>query len=215
MPEVQTPIQTVVIADDHAIVRQGTRQVLEAIDGTIIVAEADNGIAAIAAVKTHAPDMLVLDAAMPLARGVEVYGEARRWSPNTRIVLLTGFTSAGLLSDWLSAGVDGMLLKSCPSETIRNCFITVLNGGNYIAPSIGELIANGAPTEQLTQREREVMALVVAGLSNVEIGEKLFISVKTVEKHRGSLMGKLQVRSVAELMVTALKEGWLDEHKQL
>lgn len=212
----QKPIvRTAIVADDHAIVRQGTRQILEQIEGLNLVAEAENGIAAIAAVKQHTPDLFVLDAAMPLAGGVEVFGEARRWSPDTRIVLLTGFTSSGLLSDWLNAGVDGMLLKSCSPDIIHTCFVTVLNGGNYIADEIATIIGDGATDNTLTQREREVMALVVAGLTNVEIGDKLFISVKTVEKHRGSLMGKLGVKSVAELMVVALKQGWLDAHKQL
>ena len=215
MSEGISPVKSVIVADDHAIVRQGAIQILNDIEGTKVVAEADNGVTAIAAVKKHAPDLFVLDAAMPLARGVEVFGEARRWSPQTRIVLFTGFTSGSLLSAWLDTGVDGILLKSCPPDTIRECFVTVLNNGNYIAPEVAEIIKVSGVSQPLTQREREVMSLVVSGLTNVEIGERLFISVKTVEKHRGSLMGKLGVRSVADLMVAALKAGWLDEHKQL
>lgn len=208
-------VKKVVIADDHAIVRQGTAQILKQIPDIEIVAEASDGLAAITAVKKHKPDLLVLDAAMPLARGVEVYADARRWSPDTRIILLTGFTSVGLLSDWLNAGVDGMLLKTCSPQEMREAFIAVLGGSGFVADDITNMLKEVGETQDLTPREREVMALVVAGRTNVEIGERLFISVKTVEKHRGSLMAKLGVRSVADLMVVALREGWLEEHKQL
>ncbi len=208
-------IKTIVIADDHAIVRQGTAQILLQIPNIEIIAEASDGLAAITAVKKHKPDLLILDAAMPLARGVEVYADVRRWSPDTRVILLTGFTSVGLLSDWLNSGVDGMLLKSCSPEEMHEAFVAVLGGSGYVAKDISKMLKDVGEVQNLTPREREVMALVVAGRTNVEIGERLFISVKTVEKHRGSLMAKLGVRSVADLMVTALREGWLDEHKQL
>lgn len=208
-------IRTVVIADDHAIVRQGIAQILLQIPNIEIVAEADNGLTAIAAVKKYRPDLLILDAAMPLARGVEVYADVRRWSPETRVILFTGFTSVGLLADWLNSGVDGMLLKTCSSKEILDAFIAVLGGSGYVAKEISKMLESVGSSQDLTPREREVMALVVAGRTNVEIGERLFISVKTVEKHRGSLMAKLGVHGVAELMVLALREGWLEEHKQL
>ena len=208
-------IRRVVIADDHAIVRQGTIKILTSIDDLKIVAEADNGLSAIAAVKKHAPELLVLDAAMPMARGVEVFAEARRWHPETAVVLLTGFTSLTLLSDWLDAGVDGLLLKSCDPEELRQGFLTVLEGSQYIAKSIREALEASVHKVSLTSREREILALIATGNVNQAIAERLSISVKTVEKHRASLMGKLKVHSVAELMVYALREGLLDEHKQL
>lgn len=215
MARTEIDTKRIVIADDHAIVRRGTAQIVLEIPGTEIVAQADNGLAAIAAVKKHKPDLLILDAAMPLARGVEVYADVRRWSPETRVILLTGFTSVGLLSDWLNSGVDGMLLKTCTPDEMRVAFVAVLAGSGYVAKDIAEMLKDAAPSRNLTPREREVMALVIAGRTNVEIGERLFISVKTVEKHRGSLMAKLDVRSVADLMVVALREGWIEEHKQL
>ncbi len=205
----------IILADDHALVRQGTAQILLSIPNIEIVAEAGDGLAAITAVKKHKPELLILDAAMPLARGVEVYVDVRRWSPQTRVILLTGFTSVGLLSDWLNSGVDGMLLKTCSPEEMRAACIAVLSGVGYVAKDISDMLQNAGETKNLTPREREVMSLVVAGRTNVEIGERLFISAKTVEKHRGSLMAKLGVRSVADLMVAALREGWLEELKQL
>ena len=207
--------QSVVIADDHALVRQAVRSVIEKISGTKIVAEAENGVEAIAAVRMHKPDLLVLDAAMPLARGVEVFAQTRRWSPNTRVVLVTGFTSAAILLDWLDAGVDGMVLKTCSTDVMQTAFETVLNGANYVADDINDLIAERPPAASLTSREREVLSLLAAGKANPAIAEQLSISVKTVEKHRASLMTKLGVHSIAELMVYTLREGLLEEHKQL
>ena len=208
-------LRTAVVADDHAIVRRGTAQILEAIDHVEIVAEADNGLSAISAVKKHKPALLVLDAAMPMARGIEVYSEARRWSPGTRIVLLTGFTSLNMLSDWLDAGVDGLLLKSCEPEEMSRGFRTVLEGAGYIAEPVRKMLETATTPSGLTAREREVLSLIATGNNNSAIADRLAISKKTVEKHRGSLMAKLKVHSVAELMVYALREGLLDEHKQL
>ncbi|MEP3889217.1 MAG: response regulator transcription factor [Hellea sp.] len=208
-------LQTAIIADDHAIVRQGTAQILASIEEVAVVAQTDNGLSAIAEVKKHQPNLLVLDAAMPMARGIEVYSEARRWSPDTRVILLTGFTSLSLLSDWLDAGVDGLLLKSCSPEEMREAFQVVLGGGNYIAKSVQEMLKTAIAPRGLTPREREILSLISTGHANSAIGKRLSISPKTVEKHRGSLMSKLGVHSVAELMVYALREGLLDEHKQL
>ncbi|MGV6800432.1 MAG: response regulator [bacterium] len=205
----------VILADDHSIIRQGISQLLQSIGNVEVVAEADNGLAAIALVKQHSPDMLVLDAAMPMARGIEVYTEVRRWSPQTRIIVLTGFTSISLLSDWLEAGIDGLLLKTCSADEILKGCRTVLEGGSYIAPEVSEMLSVSTHPTTLTAREREVLALIASGCTNNIIAERLCISVKTVEKHRGSLMVKLNVHSVAELMVYALREGLLEEHKQL
>jgi len=215
LPESSKKVRKVVIADDHAIVRQGTIDILGRIPNIEIAAEADNGLTAISLVKKLKPDLLVLDAAMPMARGIEVYSEVRRWSPETAIMLLTGFTSLTLLSDWLDAGVDGVLLKTCPPEEMQSGFLALLNGSSFVAESVREKLEDAISPADLTSREREVLSLIASGNSNVDIANRLSISPKTVEKHRGSLMSKLEVHTVAELMVFALREGLLDEHKQL
>ncbi|MEM9086578.1 MAG: response regulator transcription factor [Pseudomonadota bacterium] len=204
-----------IIADDHAIVRQSLSGILADIGNIEIVAEASNGIETIALVKEHSPELLLLDAAMPLARGIQVYGEARRWSPDTRVIVITGFTSVSMLADWLSAGVDGLFLKSADPEEMRRGFLHVLAGGKFVAEEVSERLAAEPQREELTDREREVLDLIAAGHQNNAIGEKLFISPKTVEKHRASLMAKLGVNSVSALLTYALREGLLDEHKQL
>ncbi|MGV6820297.1 MAG: response regulator [Parvularcula sp.] len=214
MPTMTTE-KRVVIADDHALVREAVRGIINRIPETAIVAEACNGIEAIAAVRTHLPDLLVLDAAMPMARGVEVFADTRRWSPDTRVVLVTGFTSTSILLDWLDAGVDGMVLKTCSTDTMHAAFEAVLNGANYIAKEIHSRLEQQATGKELSHREREVLSLLAAGKTNPAIAQTLSISTKTVEKHRASLMNKLNVHSIAELLVFALREGLLDEHKQL
>ena len=204
-----------VIADDHAIVRRSLAAILAEIGTVDLVAEAENGLETIAVVKEHKPDLLLLDAAMPLARGVQVYGEVRRWSPDTKVVVVTGFTSTGMLADWLAAEVDGLFLKSADPEEMREGFTQVLAGGKFVSQGVSDALEAEPDRTPLTDREREVLALIAAGHQNVAIGEKLFISPKTVEKHRASLMAKLGVNSVSALLVHALKEGLLDEHRQL
>ncbi len=209
------PVYRAIIADDHAIVRRSLAEILARIGDIEIVAEAENGIETIALVKQHTPDLLLLDAAMPLARGVQVYGEARRWSPDTRIIVVTGFTSTSMLADWMAAGVDGLFLKSAQPAEMELGFAQVLAGGKFVAQEVAEKLAAQPDREELTDREREVLALIAAGHQNAAIGDTLCISPKTVEKHRASLMSKLGVNSVSGLLTYALREGLLDEHRQL
>lgn len=207
--------KTVVIADDHAIVRQGVKNVFSNIPDVQIVSEAENGLQAIAAIKMHRPDLLVVDAAMPLAKGIEVLAECRRWSPETKIVLLTGFTGANVLSQWLTADVDGILLKSSEPEEMQTAFEITLSGGRYIAKAAREILSETPSVSELTLRENEVLSLIASGHINQSIANRLGISRRTVEKHRSSLMLKLDVTTVAELMTYALREGLLEEYTQL
>lgn len=207
--------RSAIIADDHEIVRRAMKDILAEIDDLEVVAEADNGIETIALVKSHRPDLLLLDAAMPLARGVEVFADSRRWSPDTRVAVVTGFTSTGMLSDWMAAGVDGLFLKSCPPEEMKRGFETILAGGQYVSEAVEQKIAQASDGPEITTREREVLALIASGEQNARIAERLCISPKTVEKHRASLMAKLGVNSVSGLLVHALREGLLDEYRQL
>jgi DNA-binding NarL/FixJ family response regulator len=204
-----------IIADDHEIVRRALAALLSEIGTVVVIAEADNGIETIALVKQHRPDLLLLDAGMPLARGVQVFSEVRRWSPETRVAVITGFTATGMLADWMDAGVDGLFLKSSPPKEICTGLRLILAGGKYVAKDVESRLAATTRREALTAREREVLSLVASGHQNVAIGERLCISPKTVEKHRASLMAKLGVNSVSALLVHALREGMLDDHSQL
>lgn len=210
-----TSAYSAVLADDHAIVREGVKNVLAEIGQISIAAEVADGLSAISAIKHHQPDLLVLDSAMPHAKGIEVLAEARRWSKQTSVVLLTGFTSAGVLANWLDAEVEGILLKSCCPIEMKTCFEAVLQGGRYFARDALTILEDATSKTALTNREREVLSLIAMGHQNAGIGERLSISPRTVEKHRASLMDKVGVSSLAELIAYALREGLIAEQTQL
>ena len=205
----------VVIADDHPLVRNALRAIYESLPGVEIAGEAENGIEALALARSVRPAILSLDAGMPLSRGMEVFGEVRRWTPETRVIVVTGFTAVGTLAEWVSAGVEGLFLKTCPPDEMRKGFELVLNGGGYVSKAVLDILRTAPEDKNLTQRERQVLHLVAEGCSNAEIADRLSISIKTVDNHRTRLMAKLEVRSVAQLLAYALREGLLDQSQQL
>jgi DNA-binding NarL/FixJ family response regulator len=204
-----------VIADDHAIVRAGLRTALETpgmveTDGIAVVAEAGDGLQAISAVRQHRPQLLLLDVQMPHAGGLEVLLEARRWSPDTKIVILTGVMSVGKISELVSSGVDGLFSKGEDNTELYRQLPNILRGRRHIAASLVAMLEDAPDAPDLTARERQTLNLIVAGQSNKEIAETLGISAKTVDRHRTSLMQKLDVHSVAQLIAYALREGLID-----
>lgn len=201
--------RTIVIADDHMLVRQALQSVLAKIPHTQVMGEANDGLEAIALCKELTPDLLVLDSDMPLAKGMEVYVEARRWSPDTRICLVTGVTARGHLAEWIAAGVDGIAFKSCPTKDIQTCFSLILEGGSNFTPAVLRIMNSLVERPNITLRERQVLHLLAEGNTNAEIADRLSISPKTVDKHRTSMMSKLGVHSMARLIAYALREGLL------
>lgn len=206
---------TAVIADDHQIVRQGLRQALENPElvppkGITVVAEASNGFEAVAEVKIHQPDLLLLDIAMPLAGGAEAILDVQRWSPNTHIVILTGINAPGLLAQLLEANVAGIFSKGDDLHELYQKLPLILRGGHYIADSLKKVLQKQQNIPELTGRERQILNMIIAGKTNKEIAQQLVISPKTVDKHRTSLMDKLDVHSVAELLAYAFREGLID-----
>ncbi len=204
-----------IIADDHEIVRQGLRTALEApgmveSNGLKVVAETANGIDTIAEVKVHKPHLLLLDIAMPFADGTEVVPEIRRWSPDTRIVVVTGSNGGGLVCNLIEAGVDGMFFKGASLDELYQKLPLILRGGRYIAEPFLNAMQQQDAAQSLTARERQILNMIVAGKTNKEMAEMLFISPKTVDKHRTSLMTKLNVHSLVELLAYSLREGLID-----
>ncbi|MEM7329299.1 MAG: response regulator transcription factor [Pseudomonadota bacterium] len=200
----------IVIADDHAMVRDGLAALFAEYGGVEIADFAKDGLEAIALCRKLRPDLLTLDVGLPLANGAEVFAEVQRWSPETRVVVFTGFTAPNMLADWVAAGVEGLFLKTCSEEELRRGIKHVLDGGKYIARDVVTLLETETTGADLTPREREVLASIAAGLTTTQIGERLFISPKTVEKHRASLFEKFRVSSVAALVTAAFKGGYLD-----
>jgi DNA-binding NarL/FixJ family response regulator len=211
---------TVVIADDHQVVRDGLKSMLaawaaDAHRDVVVVAEASNGLEAIRHAKSFKPTLLLLDVAMPYAQGIEVFVEVRRWSPDTRIVALTGLTSAPLLKHLVDAGIDAVFLKGGDLSQLALALDDVTRGERVIAADVVQAIASAEATPQLTRRELEILSLVAAGRSNAEIARALSISANTVNNHRASIMSKLNVHSMAELLAYALRHGLLDSAQQL
>ncbi|MBC1262558.1 response regulator transcription factor [Synechococcus sp. BSF8S] len=214
-PEPTGKTCSVIIADDHAIIREAIRDLLDnsaANDSRpyTVVATAENGLEAIAAVKAHQPDLLFLDISMPLASGAEIIHDIRRWSPDTRIAVFTGISAAGVLAGVVEAGADGLFSKALPARDMVTKLPLLLSGGRYVAQEFAELLRRGQQSGALTARERQVLNMIVAGKSNKEIAGELYISPKTVEKHRASVMNKLEAHSVVQLMARALQDGLID-----
>lgn len=198
---------TAVIADDHPMIRQGLARLLKTARISM-VAEACDGLEAIAMVRRHKPKLLLLDVAMPYARGIEVFGEARRWSPETRIIVFSGMTSAALIGELAKAGADGIFLKREDLSALATSIPTILSGQQTFGRGVANLLEASSQTD-LTLREREVLGLVAQGMTNRDISDRLGISAKTVDNHRSNLMRKTNVHSVAELMSFAMREGLL------
>jgi len=177
---------TAIIADDHSLIRQGIRQILTS-SGLDVVAEAADGIEAIALVRSHRPTLMTLDIAMPYARGIEVFGEARRWSPETKIIVFSGMTSVGLLTELDEAKADGIFLKRGDLDQFANAVPQVLSGQRAVSQEVREILEEGDTSVALTVRERQILSLVAQGLSNKEIGERLGVSMKTADNHRSTL----------------------------
>ena len=215
-----TPHYRAVIADDHQIVRAGLKAAIETPglvepEGIAVIAEAGDGVSAIAAIRQHKPHLLLLDVSMPQAGGVEVVVETKRWSPDTRIAVFTGVTAPGLISALVNSGVDGLFSKAAPNEYMYEKLPAILRGGRAIAPLFMEILEKEPQTNPLTDRERQTLNCIVRGQSNKEIAATLGISIKTVDKHRTSLMQKLGVNSVAQLLARAVKDGLIDPAKEL
>lgn len=192
------------------MVRDGLAALFAEHEDVEIAEFAKDGLEAIALCRKLRPDLLMLDVGLPLANGAEVFAEIQRWSPDTRVVVFTGFTAPNMLADWVAAGVEGLFLKTCSEAELRRGIKHVLDGGKYIARDVVALLETEATGADLTPREREVLSSIAAGLTTTQIGERLFISPKTVEKHRASLFEKFAVSSVAALLTAAFKGGYLD-----
>jgi DNA-binding NarL/FixJ family response regulator len=201
---------TVVIADDHAVTAAGISWALAEIVGFDVVGVAGNGIEAIMLIKKHRPDCAILDLTMPGANGLEVLIEGKRWSPRTRMAILTGSPSPAIFAQLVEAGIDGIFLKTSAPEDICAGMRDIANGMRVISPEIAAAVKSAGGTAGLTAREIEVLHGIARGLSNAQIGETLRVSPKTVDSHRTALMRKMGVHSSATLLVRALRDGLID-----
>lgn len=210
---------SVLVADDHGVLRQGVRSVLDAELDIEVCGEACDGVEALAAIESRHPDVVILDITMPNLGGLETLEEIRKRHPGVKTILFSIHQESAVIRDAVTRGADGYLLKSAASREIVDAIHAVLAGDNYFSPPVArELVAvlrdssgHGISTYgQLSRREREVLHLIAGGLSAREVGEKLGISAKTVEAHRTSLMRKLGVKKATELVRYAVRQGLID-----
>ena len=201
---------SVIIADDHMLVRNSVRQIVEASPHFVVVAEADDGISAVAEVKSKQPDLIILDIAMPQSTGVEAIEEIRRWSPKTKIAVLTGMTAKKLLTLVFDSGVEGIFMKSGDPSGWAEDLKAVCEGERRIPDFILQFAEESPAEEDLTRRERQILFGVARGESNAAIGVRLGISANTVDRHRTKIMRKLGVHSAAELVARAFRDGLLE-----
>jgi two-component system, NarL family, response regulator NreC len=204
----------IVIADDHQIVRQGLRALLER-EGFQVLAEGTNGLDAVKLAAQHRPDVVIVDLTMPLMNGLEAGREILRERPDTRIVLLTMHAEEHQVAEALRAGIRGYLLKTQAAEDLVNAIRAVNAGQTYLSPGISNLVVNGylsghAPTERLAPRERQVLQLVAEGKTSKEIAALMGLSVKTAESYRARLMEKLEIHETAGLVRYAIRHGLVE-----
>jgi DNA-binding NarL/FixJ family response regulator len=203
------------IADDHAVVRQGLRTFLELQEGIEVVAEAADGEEAVAAAERTTPDVILLDLVMPRLDGVAAIHRIREVSPASRVIVLTSFFDDGRLFPAVRAGAAGYLLKDVQPQELVRAIRTVHDGNALLAPEVAarvlEEVAGGGErprsSESLTPREREVLALIARGRSNKAIARELAVSEKTVKTHVSNLLGKLGVADRTQAAVLAVREG--------
>lgn len=209
----------IVLAEDHAVVREGVRAILEAEADFSIVGETGDGLEAVQLVASKAPDVLIVDLMMPGLSGLEVIRQVRRHSPETRIVVLSMHDDEAYVLEALQNGASAYMLKRSRAAELKKAVREVARGRRYLGPPLSEraietylrALQEEAVLEDpyafLTNREREVLHLTVAGQTSTIIGEQLSISPRTVEKHRSNLMQKLDVHNKAELVQYALSRG--------
>lgn len=203
---------TVVLADDHNVIRTGLRAMLEADDGLRVIGEAADAPAAQKLVRDRRPDVLVLDLQMPGAEPANDIPALREEVPTTRIVVLTMQNDPRRARELLQAGASGYVLKQAAERQLTAAIRAAADGGSYIDPELGGLVAKlGAdPLEALGERDRELLRLLALGHTNREIGEKLYLSVRAVEVNRAKLLEKLNLETRPELVRFAIANGLVD-----
>jgi DNA-binding NarL/FixJ family response regulator len=209
------------VADDHQIVREGLKALINAQPDMQVVGEAEDGRAAWLLAKRLLPDVVVMDVSMPDMNGAEATERLRAECPQVKVLALTVYEDRGYLQQLLKAGASGYVLKRAVMEELVRAVRTVARGGSYVDPTLaGKLVSSyirqdtsggKQPGVELSERETQVLRLAAWGYSNKEIGAKLQISVKTVETYKVRLMEKLALRSRADIVRYALRQGWLQE----
>jgi len=205
MPEKQ--FIRILVVDDHLVVRLGLRSMIESEPDMRVAAEASNGDEALEKYKSSSADLVLMDLRMPRMAGVDAIKAIRQQDSHARILVLTTYDGDESIYRALQAGAQGYLLKDVPKEEFVTAIRKVSQGGYYIPQQLAAKLAQRVPAGQLSDREMDVLRLIVEGLSNKEIGERLGVAESTVKNHVNSVLAKLQVQDRTQAATTALKRG--------
>lgn len=209
------------LADDHVVMREGLRSLVNAQQDMNVVGEADNGRAALQMARELQPDVIIMDVSMPDLNGIQVTERLKRVCQKIMVLVLTAHDDSGYLRQLLEVGASGYVLKKAAAEELIKAIRVVAGGGVYLDPSLAGKVVGGYLGKgrlgskplgnEISEREAEVLRLVAWGYTNKEVAGYLRISVKTVESHKTNLMQKLDLKSRVEIVRYALRQGWLRE----
>jgi two-component system response regulator NreC len=212
-PDGKPKTTTIVLADDHTVVRNALRMLLDAEPGFEVVAEAGDADTAVRYVRGHKPAVLILDLNMPGRASLEAIPDVEEASPETEIVVLTMQNEPAFARRALQAGVRGYVLKEAADAELVQAVRSAAAGDIYLQPALGARLAAAADApipDELSERERDVLRLIALGYTNAEVAEQLYISIRTVESHRAHIQQKLGLSSRAELVRYALERGLVE-----
>lgn len=211
----------IVLADDHVMLRDGLKSLVNAQPDMEVVGEADDGRAALAKAQELRPDVVVMDISMPELNGIQATEQLQGRSRGTKVLVLTAYDEVGYLRQLLQAGASGYVLKKAAAEDLVKAIRVVASGGVYLDPTLAGKVVGGYVGRkklrgalqgvELSGREEEVLRLVAWGYTNKEVAGYLNISVKTVETHKTNLMEKLDLNGRSDIVRYALRRGWLSE----
>ncbi len=214
----------ILLADDHKIIRDGLKSLLEKVPDMEVVGEAENGRSAVDMVKSLKPHVVIMDISMPDLNGIDATRQIHEEFPQVKVIALSMYFDRRYVAGMLKAGVSGYLLKNCASDELIKAIKDVMINKTAMSPRISEVIMkdyahlltdkDSSPIDLLSPREREVLQLIAEGVKTNDIASRLNVSIKTISTHRQQIMTKLGVNSVAELTIMALKEGMINLDSQ-
>lgn len=207
------PKRKVIIVDDHTLFRNGLRILLNTLDDYQVVAEAANGKQFIELLEKSVPDLVLLDINMPVMDGIEAATIAQKLYPDLKIITLSMYGEEDYYYKMVNAGVKGFVLKNSDIKEVKTALDVVFDGGSFFSSELLQNLVNSLKSSskskefhaELSEREMEILILICQGLSNQEIGDKLFISKRTVDKHRANILEKSESKNTAQLVVYAIK----------
>lgn len=203
------------LVEDHQIVRQGIKNLLEEEKSFVVIGEAENGEDLIAQFNLHKPDLVITDLSLPQMDGITLIKKLLALDPFVKIIVLSMHMNEPYINDSFEAGSNGYLLKDCSKAELFSAITRVMNGERYCSRSISQILANNYLNKEIssasgskqtvTKREKEILQLIAEGFNNREIAEKLFLSIKTVSVHRFNILQKMEAKNTAELISKSYK----------